>query len=229
MNTPVALVGESGTGKSSAMRTLPPERTLIVNTELKSLPFENYLDFKVNLAGTSKKINKIIDALSTPEGVEKYDYVVLDSFTSASEIFNLYAESVFRGYDQWKQYNAMIVQLVNKMKTLKQQVFFLAIPEQKDSAMGEYKWFIRVQGKALKYGWIEKEFAIVLYTVPQYDEESGEMDDVCLQFKSNRNNTAKSPLGMFEKGMGNDLLLVSNKIKAYYDNRAEAKTTGTTT
>ena len=229
MNTPVALVGESGTGKSTAIASLPPERTMIINTELKSLPFENYSDFKVNLAGTTKKINKVIDALATPEGIEKYDYVVLDSFTSASEIFNLYAEGVFRGYDQWKQYNAMIVQLVNKMKTLKQQVFFLAIPEQKDSAMGEYKWFIRVQGKALKYGWIEKEFAIVLYTIPQYDDESGEMDDVHLQFKSNRNNTAKSPLGMFEKGMTNDLLLVSERIRAFYDSRTKTETTSTTT
>lgn len=37
---------------------------------------------------------------------------------------------------------------------------------------------LELKEKELKYGWVDAQFAIVLYTNPIYDEESGEMTDV---------------------------------------------------
>lgn len=229
MNTPVFIAGESGTGKSTAIETLPPNRTYIINTELKSLPFDNYFDFKIYLADTYKKIMKIIDVLDTPAGQKGYDYVVLDSFTSTSEIFQIYCEAVYTNYEQWKMYNAFLSSLMSKMKKLKQQVFFLGITEQKDATMGEPKSYIKVRGKELKYGGIEKEFAVVLFTQPIYDEETTEMTDVLLRFKSNSRTSAKSPRGMFDNGMKNDLVVVANKIKDFYERRRKAETANSST
>ena len=42
MNVPCLLIGESGSGKSSSARNLPPEETVILNTERKSMPFKGF-------------------------------------------------------------------------------------------------------------------------------------------------------------------------------------------
>ena len=36
------LVGKSGTGKSTSLRNLNPDETLIINTDQKALPFKNF-------------------------------------------------------------------------------------------------------------------------------------------------------------------------------------------
>ncbi len=214
--TPVLLVGESGTGKSTTFETLPPDRTLVLNTENKSLPFTNADHFAQVRIETYQELDQYLNMCLTPEGEAAYDYIVLDSFTSATEIINRYAEFAFRGYDQWKNYNAIIVDVIIKLKKMKQQVFIVAIPEQKDIGFNEYKSYARIKGKELKFGHLEKEMAIVLFTNPIYEMESGEMEGVEMLYKSNKNTTSKCPNGMFDKRPPNDALFISNAIKAYY-------------
>lgn len=225
MNTPVLIIGDSGSGKSTMFRTLPPERTLILNTENKNLPFENFGEFINKIIDSYKKLDGTLDALMTDAGKEKYDFVVLDSFTSATEIINRYSEFAFKGFEQWKQYNAMIVDIIIKLKKLEQQVFVVAIPEQKDIGFNDTKDFARVKGKELKYGYLEKEFSIVLFTNIIYDDESGDMVNVELIYKPNKNNTAKAPAGLFKTRPKNDALDITNKIKAFYDISGEEKQT----
>ena len=43
------ILGSSGTGKSSSIRGLPPEETIILNTEQKALPFRGSAKFKGNI------------------------------------------------------------------------------------------------------------------------------------------------------------------------------------
>ncbi len=214
--TPVLLVGESGTGKSTTFATLPPARTLVLNTENKSLPFTNADQFCQVRIETYNELNAYLDMVLSPEGQAAYDYVILDSFTSATEIINRYAEFAFKGYDQWKNYNSIIVDIIIKLKKMTQQVFVVAIPEQKDIGFNEQKSYARIKGKELKYGHLEKEMAIVLFTNPIYEMESGEMEAVEMMFKPNRNNTAKAPVGLFAARPPNDALFISESIKAFY-------------
>ena len=44
------ILGASGTGKSSSIRNLPKDTTIILNTERKTLPFREGKDFKMNFA-----------------------------------------------------------------------------------------------------------------------------------------------------------------------------------
>jgi len=215
MSKPVVLIcGESGTGKSSMFETLPPERTLILNTELKPLPMRNFNQFKNVMADTYKKLDSAISQL---QKTDKYDYVVLDSFTSLTEIVNKYASTAFNGFEVWAQYNQMIVDTIWKLKKLPQQTFIIALPEQKALEFGETKAYARVKGKELKYGYLEKEVAVVLFTNPIYDDDTGEMEDVIMQYKSNKKNTAKSPRGLFEGVVKNDALFIAEKIDEYYN------------
>ena len=213
----VLIIGDSGTGKSSMLETLPPERTVILNTENKPLPIRNFNKFK-NINITSyKALEATIAKLMKPESKEKYDYVVLDSFTSVFEIINAYASKVFTGYEVWGQYNEMIVKTIWDLKKLDMQVFGIALPEQKAEQFGETKSYARIKGKELKYGFLEKEVAMVLFTHPIYDEDSGEMTDVKLDYVPNKFNSAKAPRGLFTEKPANDALFVAEAIKKYYD------------
>ncbi|RLA59452.1 MAG: hypothetical protein DRQ78_10580, partial [Epsilonproteobacteria bacterium] len=212
---PVLVVGESGTGKSTMIRTLPPKKTVILNTEIKAMPFKNHDDFKVVDINTYKTLDAALRYYLSDKG-DKFDYLVLDSFTSMTEIIDKYTSAVYQGFDQWKNYNLLIYDMINRIKQLKQQVFVMGIPEQKAEGFNEIKKYIRIKGKELKYGDIEKEFTIVLYTNPIYDEDTGEMENVEMLFKPDKRNTAKAPMGMFNNRPKNSALEVSNIINNFY-------------
>ena len=218
-HTPVIIIGESGTGKSSTLESLNPARTIILNTEDKTLPFQNGDKFVNKYITSYKALIATLDALikdGSAEGAKKYDYVGIDSFTAITEIVERYADFAYQGFEQWKKYNEMIVTVIRKIKQLPQQVIVFAIPEQKDIGFNDTKSFARVKGKELKYGYLEKEFTIVLFTKPVYDEETGEMEDVILTYKGNKFNSAKSPRGLFDGVITNDGQKLLDRIKEYY-------------
>jgi hypothetical protein len=221
----VVIIGDSGTGKSSLLETLPPERTVIINTENKPLPMRNFEQFKNFYITDWKALSNILDKLASDEkdektGLtmkEKYDYVIMDSFTSTVEIVNRYCDKVYNGYEVWAKYNDMITDVIIKMKKLDMQCFVIALPEQKAEQFGETKSYARIKGKELKYGFLEKEVAIVMFTVPDYDQDTGEMKDVFMEYVPNKRNSAKAPRGMFIEKPKNDALFIANKIKEYYN------------
>lgn len=218
-HTPILIVGESGTGKSSTLESLNPERTIILNTEDKTLPFAHGDKFVNKYIISYKSLIATLDALikdGSSEGKNKYDYVGIDSFTAITEIVERYADFAYQGFEQWKKYNEMIVTVIRKIKALPQQVIVFAIPEQKDVGFGESKSYARVKGKELKYGYLEKEFTIVLFTLPVYDEETQELEDVLLQYKGNKNNTAKSPRSLFNGKISNNGQILLDRVKEYY-------------
>ena len=223
---PVAIIGDSGTGKSTLVETLPPDRTVILNTENKPLPMRNFNKFtNINIIAY-KKMDAILTELARTklkEGEEilpkdKYDFVVIDSFTSLTEMIHRYSSVINTGYDIWAGYNDMIVDILLKIKALPQQVFVTALPEQKAEQFGEVKEYARVKGKELKYGFFEKEFAVVLFTSPQYNDDSGEMEDVLMDYVPNKRNSAKAPRGLFPKRPQNDALVIATAINEYYGN-----------
>lgn len=213
----VVIIGDSGTGKSSLLETLPPERTVIINTENKPLPMRNFSQFKNFYIKDWKALSNILDKLAIPEMKEKYDYVVMDSFTSTVEIVNRYCDKVYNGYEVWAKYNDMITDVIIKMKKLDMQCFMIALPEQKAEQFGETKSYARIKGKELKYGFLEKEVAIVMFTNPDYDQDTGEMKNVYMEYVPNKRNSAKAPRGMFKEKPTNDALFIANKIKEYYN------------
>jgi len=212
---PIAIVGDSGTGKSTASRTLPKDRTVIINTEVKMMPYEDHSAFKVMDVDSYNDLNNLLTLLESEDGEKAFDYVVLDSFTSMTEFIERWSVAMFAGFTQWKEYNLAITKVINILKRLPQQVFVIGIPEQKDESMGNAKQYLKVKGKELKYG-IEKEFSIVMFTNPIYSEDTGEMESVEMMFKPNKFNTAKSPVGLFDKRPSNDMLAIAQRVKEFY-------------
>jgi hypothetical protein len=216
MNVAALIIGESGEGKTASIENLPPERTYVGNTERKPLSVKNAKKFKNTKIENYKTLMKVVKGLQFPENAKKYDYFILDSFTSVTEMVEKYCEYAFQGFEKWKQYNLLLMELKVQLKKLPMQVFIICLPEQKEVNFNENKKYARVKGKELKYGFIEKEFSIVLYTKPIYDDETGELTDVRFKIKSNKFDTTKTPRGMFSKEPPNDLAFVHKKIKEYY-------------
>ena len=212
MNVPILIVGESGSGKSSSFRNLPPEETVILNTERKAMPFKGFSQFKNIDVSSVKKFNQVLGELAKDD---KYKYVVIDSLTSYTEIVNKYTEITFKGFEIWKQYNSHIYDALQAVKALPQQVFITAIPEYLEKSLGDLKGYARVKGKELKYGAIEKEFAIVLWT-HLVEDEDGMVIDYQFSYTPNRHNSAKSPNEMFDGELKNDCLVVSKFKDEYY-------------
>jgi len=209
---PTLIVGSSGSGKSSSFRNLPPEKTVVLNTERKILPFRSFNKFKNININRYKDYDKVIKELKKSE---KYEYVVIDSLTALLEISNKYCETVFSGYTIWSEYNSMVYNILQDMKDLPQQVFITAIPEFFDDGQGNVKAFAKTKGKEFKYS-IEKEFAVVLHTHMVEDDE-GNISDYQLDTKPSKHTSAKSPDGMFEERyIPNDVTLVDKAIHEYY-------------
>ncbi len=209
---PTLLVGSSGSGKSSSFRNLDPAKTVVLNTERKVLPFREFSKFKNININKYKDYSKVIKELKSDD---KYEYVVVDSLTSLLEIIKKYCETVFSGYNIWSEYNSTVYDLLQDLKDLPQQVFITAIPEYLDSGEGHLKAYAKTKGKEFKYS-IEKEFAIVLHTHLQEDDE-GNISDYQLDTMPSKHTTSKTPSGMFkERYIPNDVTLVAKAIDAYY-------------
>jgi len=211
INVPVLIIGDSGSGKSSTFRNLDPAKTVIINTERKPMPFKGFGKFKNINIGRYKDFQKLLKELKDSD---KYDYVVIDSLTSLLEITNKYCETVFSGYTIWSEYNGMVYNILQDLKELPQQVFIVGIPEyDKDPDMP--KKYVKTKGSEWKYS-IEKEFAIVLHTHLQDDEE-GNITDYLLDTKPSKSTSAKSPDGMFEERyIQNDATIIDKAIHEYY-------------
>jgi len=212
VNVPVLVCGESGSGKSSTFRNLDPETTLFVNTENKPMPFRTFSKFKNVNVTKYKEFSQLMRELKKDT---KYKTVVIDSFTSLTEIVGRYTDTVFTGFEQWKQYNQLLQDALWDIKELPQQVFMTGIPEYAETLPGSTKGYIRVKGKELKYGGAEKEFAIVLWT-KLIEGEDGEIVDYQLQYKPSKHNSAKAPHEMFEGEVPNDAKFIIEKIHEYY-------------
>ena len=212
INVPVLICGESGSGKSSTFRTLDPQTTLIINTENKPLPFRSFGKFKNINVTRYKEFSQLMKELKSDK---KYKTVVIDSFTSLTEIVGRYTDTIFTGFEQWKQYNQLLQDALWGIKDLPQQVFMTGIPEYMESQPGETKGYIRVKGKELKFGGAEKEFAIVLWT-KLIEGEDGDIVDYHLNYKPSKHNSAKAPHEMFKGDLPNDALTISKAIQKYY-------------
>ena len=225
INVPVLITAESGMGKSSAARTLPPGKTVIVNCERKPMPFKSFSKFKNVNIKRYKDYATLIKQLMGEKGKE-YDYVVIDSLTSLLEICNKYCNTIYSGYNIWSEYNDLVYNILQDMKDLPQQVFITGIPEYIEIAPGEMRAVIKTKGKEFK-GAIPKEFAIVLHGHVNDDDE-GNITEYLFDTKPSKYTSAKSPDGMFEdRYIPNDMLAIADAINEYYGDEDEEGTQST--
>ena len=211
----IGVVGSSGTGKSTSLRNLSPDKTHIIDLERKGLPFPNAGKFNVASCANIKEFDQALDKALADE---KCEVIVIESFTKYTETLIALAQSSCKGYDVWSYYNRMIRATLEKVKNDRAVVIFTGIDEIVQIAQPSGDTYnvrrIKVQGKQHE-GCIEKEFLMVLFTEVKRDKEG----NVRYVFQTNSDGitSAKTPMGMFKDAyIDNDIAVVIEAAKKYY-------------
>ncbi|EIC6382696.1 ATP-binding protein [Salmonella enterica] len=210
MGTATLILGESGTGKSTSLRNLPPEKTLIIQCINKPLPFpskEWRVRSKDNPDGNiyrTDKTEKIVRALTNA----RQEIIVIDDYQSVM-VNELIAKCNERGYDKFTSIgkNAWDVFRAAGEGSDSRRVYILAHTQTDDFGSVRMKTVGKLVDSTLVP---EGYFTIVLRTHVQNGTYS-------FSTQTNGNDCCKSPMGMFDSQfIDNDLNEVDKTICAYY-------------
>ena len=214
----IAIVGPSGSGKSTSLRNLSPERTRILDLELKGFPFKNANKMQVV---PCESLAKFDEAWKAALADEKIDTIVIESYTKHNELTLAMAAMVNSndGFKTYAQLERMTGLFLNKLKNPKATVIVTAIDEivkvpQVDGTETAVRR-IATKGRAWE-GKIEKEFLMVLFTQVVKEKDGA----ISYKFQTNTDGvtSAKTPMDLFtDKLIPNDISVVIDAAKKYYE------------
>ena len=193
------LYGQSGTGKSTSLRSFQKEDVSIINVSGKPMPFRR----KLPIVSTDnyKQIIGGLPTIKTPSIViDDATYLMVNAFMRNAKV---------QGYQKYTDMAYDFNSLIDAAQKLPDDkiVYFIGHSNQSDDGREQFKTI----GKMLdNYVTLEGKFTIVLKTV---------VKDGQYYFSTQNNgmDTVKSPMGMFyEPLIVNDLKMVDDTIREYY-------------
>ena len=211
MAIPVLVMGQSGSGKTYSVKTFQPDEVGIISVEKGRLPFKS--DLKVaripngfEEAKDYATLNRckyawLIKAIQTA----KCKSIIIDDsqYLLVNEPFDRASE---KGYDKFTQMAANFRNLIHSINELDQEdkiVYFLHHTETDTDGREKAKTIGKMLDEKLT---IEGCFDIVIYC-----------SDHKFYTQTNGQSTAKTPEGMFELEIPNDLKAVDAAIREYYE------------
>lgn len=200
MGIPVLILGESGSGKSTSLRNFSPDEIGIFNVAGKLLPFRKKLP-KVDNA----TYGKILNGLAKPTLKR---YAIDDSqYLMAFESFDRAKDTGFSKFtDMALNFKQLICHVITKTPE-DVIVYFLHHTETDENGKLKAKTLGKMLDNQLT---VEGLFSIVLLCQANGDEHF-------FITNSDGTNSAKSPMGMFEMRIDNDLKMVDETIREYYE------------
>lgn len=211
MSIATIILGESGTGKSAAMRNLDPEKTLLIQSVRKTLPFRGRAWSalsKENPTGcvfVSDSSETIIKAMARTKRkvivIDDFQYVLANEFMRRSDE---------KGFEKFTEIGRHAWDILTAATKLPDDVRVYILSHIQTDETGRSR--IKTIGKLLDEKiTIEGMVTIVLRTVVDGDN---------YQFatRNSGNDTTKSPMGMFDSDrIPNDISAVDDAITNYYE------------
>ena len=222
----IAIVGESGTGKSTSLRNLNPEETFIISTTGKPLPFrgwkKKYSPIKISAEGisgnyfTSSKWDQIMKILQiVDKKMPHIKQVIVDDFqyVLSYEFVDRATEVGYTKFTELAQHAMEILRYAEKMRDDCKMVF-LTHSENVGDAMNP-KYVIKTVGKLLaEKVTLEGLFTYIFFT--RVSEGTDGRMEYKLLTNSDGTCVAKTSLGMFEEmEIDNDLNEIIKVIDEY--------------
>lgn len=206
MATPVLIIGKSGSGKSTSLRNCQNDNFNLIRVLNKPLPFKG----KVNgwFSDDYQQIMKyLIASKARSIVIDDAGYLITNHFMKGHSSAGK-GNTVFALYNDIGDYFWNLIQFI-VTKVPGDKIVYLMMHEDKDD-QGEVK--PKTIGRLLdEKVCIEGMFTIVLRCI----EEGGKHLFVT---QASQGAVSKSPIGMFDDlTIDNDLLLVDQKIREYYD------------
>jgi hypothetical protein len=207
---PVLIMGRSGSGKTYSIKEFNKDEVGVISVEKGRLPFKT--DIKVaripsGFEGVKDYATlyraKYAWILKSIESAPFKSMVIDDSqYLLANELFDRAAE---KGYDKFTQMAANfrgLIHAINESENEDKIVYFLHHTELDTDGREKVKTIGKMLDEKLT---VEGCFDIVIYC-----------QDHKFYTQSNGQSTAKTPEGMFELEIPNDLKAVDSAIREYY-------------
>ncbi|MDR3595136.1 AAA family ATPase [Clostridium sp.] len=195
MSKLIGIMGESGAGKTTSLRTLDPKTTYIIDADKKGLSWKgwkqqynkeskNYIatDDPLAIRSLAKNINDKAPQIKT---------IVVDTVNGAM-VADEMRRSKDKGYDKWMDLAACVWNIVDDALTYREDLTFIFIcHSQTDVNESGFLWTrIKTSGKKLDKIVLESKFNTVLLAKCVDNKHIFETQSNC--------STAKSPMGAFK-------------------------------
>lgn len=221
----VLIIADSGSGKSTSMRTLDPQNTVIINIANKPLPFKGWKSKYTPMNKDNPKGNLV--SVSSAAGVAKAMKHVNDNMPHITTLvvddwqymssFEYFDRAQEKGYDKFTSIAANLAHVAKLPKDMRSDltIFFLTHSEESTDINGHKRVKAKTVGKMIDNALtLEGLFSIVLFGKVRKDDDG--VLEYGFETQNNGENTCKSPMGMFEEPfIPNDLAYVLDCIDKY--------------
>lgn len=211
----IAIMGESGSGKTTSLRNLDPSTTYIFDADKKGLSWRgwkarynegnhNYVAMDDNALILDRL--RYINANPTLAHIKT---VVIDTMNGIM-VADEYARKDTKGYDKWADLAWAVWGIVDYALTMRDDltVVFLAHSQTERDDSGALFTRIKTSGKKLDKLVLESKFTTVL--------NSKVINGEYVFVTRDPNSTAKAPMGLFETDtVPNDIKSVIDAIDEY--------------
>lgn len=211
MSTATFIIGESGTGKSTSLRNMPPQDTLLIQAVRKPLPFrsdgwkhwdkDQCPSGNIFVNDSSEDIVKLMTKTRRKRIViDDFQYILANEFMRRSNE---------KGYDKFTEIGRHAWDILTAASNLAPDVRVYILGHSQSDEFGKTK--VKTIGRMLDEKiTVEGMFTIVLRTVVQNGEHY-------FATRNSGSDTVKSPMGMFaDELIPNDLAAVDDAIADYY-------------
>lgn len=212
MSLPVLIEGRSGSGKTFSLKNFKPEEIGVISVEKGRLPFrteikavkipkfENNADINSYAQANAAKYAWIEHTISKSQ----VKSIVIDDsqYLMANELFDRSGEKGYDKFTEMAKNFRNLIHFVNELDDDDKIVYFLHHTEVDSDGREKCKTIGKMLDEKLV---IEGCFDIVIYC---QDHE--------FYTQGNGMSTAKSPEGMFDAKIPNDLKAVDDAIREYY-------------
>lgn len=215
MSRAIAVMGESGSGKTTAMRTLNPKETYYIDCDGKGLSWkgwrQQYNKENVNYFRSDNQDSIVALMNRISEKKPEIKNIVIDTANSIM-VADEFRRMKEKGYDKWQDLAMSVYTITTTASKLRDDlnvIVLFHVQIEKDENTGRQFTRILTNGKMLNKVGLEKYFTTVLLSKR---DENGEY---VFETKTN-NSTVKTPLDAFDKDqIPNDMQAVLDVLKEY--------------